>query len=90
MADGWNVLPEYLWGCLHGILQIFWTQGEEAILYQPVILQTNAENWFSSRDWAVIRGSVWVLEAAAVCLPITGVWNTNGEETEAMELEKAG
>lgn len=62
-------------------------------MYQPLILQTNDENWLSSRDGAVIRGSVWVQEAAAVWLPIgsiNGVWNTNGEGTEATELEKAG
>lgn len=33
-------------GLLHGILQIFWSQGKEAILYEPLILQTNSENWF--------------------------------------------
>lgn len=54
---------------MHGILQIFWSQGEEAILYQPLILQTNSENWFRSRDRAVIRGSVRDHEAGAVGSP---------------------
>lgn len=39
---------------IYGILQIFWSQGEEAILYQSLILQTNAENWFVSGDGGAI------------------------------------
>lgn len=73
--------------------RFFWSQGEEAILYQSLILQTNAENRFSSGDGVVIRGSVWVHEAAAVWFPIgsiVGIWHANWEGTEATELEKAG